>query len=340
MIRYPRPLAPGDTVGVTSPSAGVPDELSARLAVAVTAVEDRGFTVRVGDLMDGSGLTSGTADARGEELTALMTNGDVRAVVPPWGGATAIDLLPRLDWDALAADPTWLVGYSDVSTILLPLTLRTGVATLYGQNLMDTPYRVPSPLLSWLDVATAPAGSVLTQGSAPFHRLSGFDDYATHPAVAEYTLETPGGWRRLDGSGEVDVEGRLVGGCLETVSPLTGTPFGDVSAFAEQHAPEGLVVYLESSRSDASDVSRMLLGLRYAGWFDHANAVLLGTTRGEELPDLTHDDAARHALGDLGIPLIGGVDCGHVPPHLALVNGSLARVVHSSERSTIEQRLV
>lgn len=226
MIRYPRPLAPGDTVGVTSPSAGVPDELSARLAVAVTAVEDRGFTVRVGDLMDGSGLTSGTADARGEELTALMTNGDVRAVVPPWGGATAIDLLPRLDWDALAADPTWLVGYSDVSTILLPLTLRTGVATLYGQNLMDTPYRVPSPLLSWLDVATAPAGSVLTQGSAPFHRLSGFDDYATHPAVAEYTLETPGGWRRLDGSGEVDVEGRLVGGCLETVSPLTGTPFG------------------------------------------------------------------------------------------------------------------
>ena len=39
------------------------------------------------------------------------------AVVPPWGGELAIDLLDQLDWDALAAaEPTWLVGWSDICT--------------------------------------------------------------------------------------------------------------------------------------------------------------------------------------------------------------------------------
>ena len=60
--------------------------------------------------------------------------------MPPWGGELAIDLLPLLDFAAIGdAEPTWLVGYSDTSTLLLPLTLLTGVATLHGPGLMDTP---------------------------------------------------------------------------------------------------------------------------------------------------------------------------------------------------------
>ncbi|MFS0705305.1 S66 peptidase family protein [Cellulomonas sp. 179-A 9B4 NHS] len=340
MIRYPRPLVAGDVVGVTSPSAGVPADLRPRLAVALDRVRDLGFRTRVGEAMDVDGLASAPPDVRAAELTALLTDPDVRAVVPPWGGEIAIDLLHRLDWDALAADPTWLVGFSDVSTLLLPLTLRTGVATLHGQNLMDTPYRVPAPMLAWHEVAAAPAGAVLVQGAAPAYRADGFDDWATDPGVDELDLGTPGGWTRVDGDGDVDVTGRLVGGCLETVTHLAGTPYGDVDRFAREHAPEGLVVYLESAGSDVAEVTRRLFGLRYAGWFDHATAVLLGRTRGTEAPGYTHHDAARHALGDLGIPVVADVDCGHVPPHLALVNGALARVTHTADASRIEQRLV
>ncbi|AEE44778.1 S66 family peptidase [Cellulomonas fimi] len=340
MIRYPRALGDGDVVAVPSPSAGVEPRHRARLDVAVEAVRAHGWDVRLGPLVGGVGIASGSPRDRADELTGFLTDPAVRAVVPPWGGEIALDLLPLLDWDALAADPTWFVGYSDVATLLLPLTLRTGVATLHGQNLMDTPYRVPAPLLPWTTVVTAEPGAVLTQGAAERVRETGFDDYADDPHVAQYTLDAPGGWTRVDAEGDVEVTGRLVGGCLETVSHLAGTPYGDVAAFADAHAPEGLVVYLEAAAADSADVTRRLLGLRYAGWFDRANAVLLGRTRGARTPGWTQHDAARHALGDLGVPVLADVDCGHVPPHLSLVNGALATVTHDGTTSRVVQRLV
>jgi muramoyltetrapeptide carboxypeptidase LdcA involved in peptidoglycan recycling len=345
MIRYPAPLAAGAVVGVTSPSSGVPEALLPRLDVALGALRARGFEPRVGRCMDGAGVVSAPADERARELTAMLVDPRVRAVVPPWGGEIAIDLLDRLDWDAFAADPTWLVGFSDVATLLLPLTLLTGVATLHGQNLMDTPYRVPSPLVSWLDVVTAEREATIVQGSAPRHRATGFDDWEADPGVTEYTLDTPGTWTRLDDAppgADLEVSGRLIGGCLESIAHLVGTPFGDVPAFAREHAPEGTIVYLECAESDAADTTRRLFQLRYAGWFDDARAVLVARTRGADLPGWTQHDAARHALADLGVPVVADVDCGHVPPHLALVNGALATLTHDARtgRWGLAQRLV
>ena len=50
------------------------------------------------------------------------------------------------------------MGFSDIDTLLVPLTLLTGIATLHGQNLMDTPYAVPDPLWSWRRVAAPTRG--------------------------------------------------------------------------------------------------------------------------------------------------------------------------------------
>jgi muramoyltetrapeptide carboxypeptidase LdcA involved in peptidoglycan recycling len=156
-IRYPAPLQPGDRIGVTSPSSGVPADLAARLEFCLDFLRGHGFEVVVGDCMDGARYVSAPAKARAAELSAMLTDPGIRAVVPPWGGELAIDLLPHLDWAAIErAEPTWFVGYSDISTLLTPLTLRTGMATIHGNNLMDTPYSVPPPLLSWLDVRVGP----------------------------------------------------------------------------------------------------------------------------------------------------------------------------------------
>lgn len=339
-VRYPRPLRPGDRVGVTSPSSGVPEELRERLAVAVREVEARGYEVVTGRCMDDAGHVSAPAADRAAELTAMLTDPGIRAVVPPWGGETAIDLLPLLDWDRLrAAEPTWVVGYSDLSTVITPLTLLTGTATVHGNNLMDTPCRPPDGLASWLDLVAAPPGRSFTQIPPDRHRARSFDDYRTHPDVRAFTLDTPGRWTRLDGDGDVDVEGRLIGGCVEMLCNLTGTPYLDLSAFARAYAPKGLLVYVEAAGDDALAVCRYLHGMRLAGFFDAANAVLVGRTSAPGTPSLTQHEAVLDALGPLNVPIIADVECGHVPPYLPLVNGAHGRVVHTSTRSELTQRL-
>lgn len=339
-IRYPAPLRPGDVIGVTSPSSGVAPDLQGRLDVALATVRARGFEVLVGDCMDGSGHVSAPAPERARELTAMLTDPAVRAVVPPWGGETAIDLLPLLDWDAIAAaDPTWLVGFSDMSTVITPLTLLTGTATVHGNNLMDTPYDAPDGLLIWLDVVTLGAGSTFTQTSPGRYRTTGFSDYRNHPEVRDLVLDAAGRWTRLDGEGDVEAEGRLVGGCIETLCNLAGTRFADVTGFARDHAPEGLLVYVEAAGDDAATICRNLHGMRLNGFFDAANAVLVGRTSAPPIASLTQHEAVLDALGGLGVPLIADVECGHVAPYLPLVNGALAHVTHTADRSEITQTL-
>lgn len=341
-LRYPAPLRPGDRVAVTAPSAGVPADLRPRLEFAVEHLRGLGYDVVVGDCLDGSGVVSALAAERAAELTAFLADPAVRAVVPPWGGELAVELLPHLDLDAIAAaDPAWLVGYSDLSTLLLPLTTAAGVATLHGQNLMDTPYDVPAPLLPWWDVLGRGAGSgPVLQGASTHHRAEGFDRWQDDPTTTTPTLPDAGTWSLLDGSTELRARGRLVGGCVETVSVLAGTPWGDVRRFADEHAPEGLVVYLDPTESPALEMARHLWRLRLAGWFDRATAVLVARTRAPSSGGFTQRDAVRSALAGLDVPVVLDVDCGHVPPHLALVNGALAEVVVTPQERTLVQHLV
>ncbi|OLZ66612.1 hypothetical protein AV521_27375 [Streptomyces sp. IMTB 2501] len=172
-------------------------------------------------------------------------------MVPPWGGELAIDLLPSLDFEARGrAEPTWGVGHSDMSTVITPLTLRTGIAAVHGNNLMDTPY--------------------------------------------------------LD----------------------TSRCAGD----------ESLLVHAEACEDKAFTICRHLHGMRLAGFFDRAAAVLVGRTHPDSRT-LTQYEAVLDALGPLGVPIAADVECGHVAPFLPLVNGARGRVVHTAARSEIVQTL-
>jgi muramoyltetrapeptide carboxypeptidase len=312
-IRFPAPLRSGDCVGVTSPSKGVERRERDHLEQAVRAVRNRGYDVVIGECMDGTSHISAPAEERAAELMAMLTDPRIRAVVPPRGGETAIDLLPFLDWDSVAAaDPTWFVGFSDISTLLLPMTLRTGIATLHNNNLMNTPYKLSGQVLTWPDIIAFGPGASFTQS---------------------------GRWVRLDGDGPADVTGRLVGGCIEAVRHLAATPQGDVARFARQHAPEGLIVYLEAAGDDAFSVCRSLHGMRLAGFFAEAKAILVASTFAPDSPTLTQQEAVVDALARVGVPIIAEVGCGHVPPYVPMVNGALGHLRFGTGSATLTQSL-
>lgn len=332
--RFPRPLRPGDRIGVTSPSAGVAGAARQRIEFCVDWLRQRGYDVVVGECMDGAGLTSAPAEQRAAELTRMLADPDIHCVVPPWGGETAIDLVDLVDYDALAeAEPTWLVGFSDMATVLLPITTRLGWATIHGDNLADTPYAVPDGLLHWLDLASGPGPFVQRDSGV----VTDWVRFEEDPRATEWKHVGASSWE-VEGGSSLDVSGRLVGGCTETIGHLAGTPYGDVRAWAE--ALDGpTIVYLESCEQDAVDTCRFLHAMRLAGWFDRAEALLVGSTRAPDHPDLTQREAVLDAVGRLDLPIVWDLEIGHVPPHLPLVNGALAHVVVDGDVREITQTL-
>jgi len=334
-MRFPPPLRAGDRIGITAPSSGVPDALRGRLDFAVETIERRGFEVELGEHLGENGShVSAPVEQRAAELMRMLLDPAIAAIVPPWGGETAIDLIPHLDFNALRShEPKWVVGFSDISTLLLPLTLVGGWATLHGDNLMDTPFESLFP--SWMDVAASARGTVLRQAASRVQHSGGWDDWSEHPRVTEWQLAPAEGWRRLDpGTGDLDVEGTLIGGCIETISRLAGTRFGNTSTLDGPH-----LVYLEAAEENAFSICRALHGMRLAGFFDRASAIMIGRTSAPDSPGLTQDEAVLDALAMLGVPIVAGTDIGHVPPQLKLVNGATARLRMNEDERWLEQTL-
>ena len=336
-ITYPTPLRAGGRIEVPAPSVGVPEELHERLRAAVASLTGQGLDVHVRDHATTGGLVPASAADRVQDLHTSFGSGD--AVLPPWGGELAIELLDGIDWAALADAQTWFVGWSDISTLLLPLTTLTGLATMHGANLMDEPWELPTEFHRWTDVASMAAGSSFQQRSAPRRRSRPWAAWSEEPLDRDRAYETLTRWRAIDGRSDLSISGRLIGGCLETVSLLAGTPYGDVPRFALEHAPEGTLVYLEAAGSDAIGVLRMLRSLRLAGWFDAAKGILIGRTNSPDTPDLSQEDAVRRALGDIDVPVVLDFDTGHQPPQMPLVNGALADVTLVDGQGSITQHL-
>lgn len=337
--RLPAPLRPGDTIAVTAPSSGVAPALWPRLDAGIASLQRRGFEVIEGVCLRhrDDHHVSASKEARADELMALLVDPDVAAVVPPWGGETGIDLLPYLDFELLAeCDPCWYVGFSDTTTTMLPLTLRSGWATLHGTNLMDTPYAPAPGLLHWLDVATSEGGD-LTQTAATHRRADGWDDYVADPEVDELTLTQPTRWSLLSGE-EAAFAGPLIGGCIEVLSPLAGTPFADVPTWARDRTSAPILL-LEAAEGNAFEIARALHGLRLAGWFERCAGVLIGRTPAADGATLTQHEAVREALGDLDVPVVLDVDFGHQQPMMPLVLGAWARVEVGASGQHITQEL-
>ena len=131
MIHFPPPLAQGATIAVTAPSSGVTDEALQRLDLVLAHLRNRGYQV-----VEGNCLRSQTKDASADahlrlaETNRFLRDPDVSAIFPPWGGELATELLDGIPFHELrSVVPKWFLGYSDLSTLQLPLTLVSGWAT-------------------------------------------------------------------------------------------------------------------------------------------------------------------------------------------------------------------
>jgi muramoyltetrapeptide carboxypeptidase len=345
MTKFPKPLRPGDLIVVTAPSSGVTGGALLRLDLVLSHLRHLGYRVIEGQCLR-SEHKDATApkQARAEELWRFLNDPNVAAIFPPWGGELASEILELIDFEQLrGVSPKWLLGYSDISTIHLPLTLIAGWATAHGSNMMDLAPTQTDPLTSAvLQVLASDFSQPVVQASSTMFQKQWIDFAVQADAPLNLTEKTC--WKRLDGAtSSLHLEGHLIGGCLDTIAGLAGTQYGDVPSFIQRAGSRGAIVYLENVEMSPTGLVRALLSLRRHGWFDGLAGVLMGRNAAPEpaSPDnLGYVEALQAVLADLPCPVVYDVDIGHQPPQFTLINGALASLTFENCGGLITQRAV
>ncbi|MFN8074462.1 MAG: S66 peptidase family protein [Kineosporiaceae bacterium] len=312
LLRPPR-LRPGDAVGLVAPSGPVP--VKERLERAVAQLRAWGYEPVVGPV-----ALSGAADApaadRAAELHAMVADPAVTCIVAAIGGYSANAVLPHLDPVLWREHPTALVGYSDVTALLLGVLATAGVVTFHGPTALpelgEFPGALPYTTAGWRAALTADAGP-----PAPLGVLAPAPDWTEEflawggDDVRPRALQPSPGWAVLAPG---QARGPLLGGNIETLSVLVGTPY--LPSF------EGAVLLCETTATSVSAFAQKWQHLESAGVLSGVRGVLLGRTfRAGAAVESGVREVVRRAARDLGVPAVAGLDVGHPDPMLTLPLG-------------------
>ncbi|WP_025117162.1 S66 family peptidase [Lysinibacillus fusiformis] len=334
MINYPF-LKEDMTIGVTAPSSGVPVELHDLLKTACTRMENKGFRVICGETAwTQDKAKSAPAIKRAEEFHHMMANDDIDIIIPPWGGELLIEILEYIDFSHI--QPKWILGYSDVSLLLLAITLTTGIATAHGTNLIDVRGEYSDDTTAmWQSVLSLKKGESIVQHSSDLYQKEWQFD-SPSPYVFNFTEKTK--WQSTAVE-RVNIQGRLLGGCIDTIRHLIGTKFGDVQSFQGAHIQgESIIWYFENCELSTTDLRRSLVQMKLAGWFNNCSGILFGrSTANTSVGNYTIEDVYQELSKELQIPIIYDIDCGHMPPQMTLINGAYAEIESFNGNGTIVQ---
>lgn len=310
----PKGLKKGDTIGFFSPSSPATVFATKRFERAKTFLEKKGFVLEEGKLTGKQdGYRSGSIQERVEELNGLIRDPNVRCIMSTIGGMNSNSLLPYIDYEALKRDPKIIIGYSDVTALLLAIYSKTGLVTFYG----------PALVASFGELSPFVDGTYQS-----FHEL------LCMPCSGRYQYELPQFWtdERIDWEiqdrekegylnqceflGQGIIQGRVVGGNLNTMGGIWGS----------EYMPEikkGDILFIEDSLLNAATVERSLSFLKINGVFDNVSAVILGK---HELFDAQGTgrrpiDILLEVLNGQALPIVNDFDCCHTHPMLTLPLG-------------------
>lgn len=307
-------LRKGDTIAVFSPSSPATFFAPKRYERAKNFIEKKGFKLIEGELTGKSDYyRSGSIKERAKEFNDLIKNQEVKCIISAIGGMNSNSILPYIDYKAIEENPKIIVGYSDVTALLMGIYAKTGLVTYYGPAVVasfgeyppvveetfeyysnifidkkELPYTLPTPL-NWTDE---------------------FIDWESQNRKKEMNKNN----LKTLKSGKAS--GRLIGGNLNTMSGIWETEY-------MPKINEGDILFIEDSLLDAASVERGFSLLKLSGVFNKIAGLILG--KHEKFNDQgtgrKHYEILMEVIGDLEIPILTEFDCCHTHPMLTMPLG-------------------
>ncbi len=281
-VLLPRALKPGDRVAVVSPAGPLKDREA--LERGLDRLRRWKLEPVVGrHVMDNFGYLAGQDAVRAADLQAAINDPKLRAIFCTRGGYGITRLLERLDFTALKQDPKPIVGYSDITALLLAVRRTTGLIGFHGPMVATGK--------DWAFDARTEELQRSLLFDAPKERVFPLDPKEPPPHVMSAGV----------------AEGPLVGGNLSLLAALVGTPWAAVT--------NGAIVVIEDTEEAPYRIDRLLTQLIQAGFFVGAAGIVLGDFNKSDAPAGTETtDLAwvlHDRLGGLRLPIAYGFPFGH-----------------------------
>ena len=336
-MKYARFLSDRGRIGFVAPSFGCNIEpYYSSFKHALEVWEKEGYTLLCGpNAYEGAGLgISNTPEKCAREFNEWYLAPDTDVLISCGGGELMCEILDYVDFEGLkAGKPKWFMGYSDNTNLIFLLTTLCDTAAVYGpcaatfgmeprhEALIDAMaiLRGETQCVHGYDKWEKESLKTEEEPLVPYH--------VTEPRVLKcyldknYTMDEHPDM-------EISMEGRLVGGCLDSLINLCGTRYDQVADFNERYKEDGIVWFLEACDLNPMSIRRGLWQLAHAGWFDQAKGFLIGRPYcyGDTFLGLDQYQAVTDILRDYKVPVVMDADIGHLPPMMPLVSGSYASV--------------
>jgi muramoyltetrapeptide carboxypeptidase len=284
----PPALKPGDTIAVTSPAGAVWDKNQVPLFVSI--LEKLGFRVKTGQtLHEHYGYFAGSDTMRAAELNGFFLDPEVKAIFCMKGGWGCARILDLLDYESIALHPKIIMGFSDITALLVAIQARTGLVTFHG----------PVGNSGWNDYTTNILKRVLMQGEKT--------EYLPGPKAedAPHALRT--GIAR----------GILYGGNLSVLAGMMG------SAYLPDW--KNKILFLEETGEEPYRIDRMLTQLRLSGVLSQISGFVFGKcvkcTAEEPDKAFTFQEVLEQHILPLKIPAFSGAMTGHIENKITIPLG-------------------
>ncbi|OUL34203.1 LD-carboxypeptidase [Nostoc sp. T09] len=284
-LKPPR-LHIGDTVGLVAP-AGIVDAQD--IEIAQRSLADLGLKVKLGKhILDRYGYLAGKDRDRAADLNAMFIDKSVKAIIAMRGGWGCNRILPLLNYTNIRSHPKILMGYSDITSLLLAINARSRVITFHG----------PVATSTWNQFTVDYVKRILFTGEAVRMQNPTTNE-------AQFSTVAPG-----------KAKGKLVGGNLSVLSAMIGSPY--LPSWNQ------CILFVEEIGEDMYRVDRMLTQLKNAGILNRIAGLIFGQctkcSLGDE-PNFTLLQVLQDHILPLGIPAWYGSAIGHIKDKFTLPVG-------------------
>ena len=296
----PKPIKPGDTIGVIAPSNIILEKDEEYIEKSTKLFTDLGYKVKFGKYVRANTLGYGaTAKERAEDINDMFADPEIKVIIAVKGGEDCNITFDYIDYELIKNNPKIICGFSDTTALTNAIYSKTGLVTFNGPTFKS--------LTSWET------------------------DYAFKELIKRFQDKC------LDLGTEDDeyltiqegiAEGELIGGNLSLVARLVcgkySLDFKDKILFIEDSGYE----------SNPNFVNHYLYHLKQNGVFDKIKGIWVGNYEHESGIEL--EKVLLDVLdGEYSFPIIKSNNFGHCDRKTVIPIGTKARIYTNKDKKII-----